>query len=191
MAYDVYADVNGDGYVTPSEQQISQIIQQQTQAAAELSKWQLENRDIINDIMYYIKGFEFDEKAKAWMKTGPEKLNRLGQNQIQSWLRTYSSKNTILSRFKEEKVNKTMRQTGLLIAYDLFTGYEKYDIISLSEMRVITWKILRFVEGAYARAINGGERELLKTTQRRVENVSNNTFAQPRGGFKGLTSLFG
>lgn len=101
-----------------------------------------------------------DEKDKLF--------NDSGVAQIMQVVHMYLNKNTILSNYDEDTINEKMYDFGIEFSNLIYLKYQQMGL-NTSEKRkrysMIVREIVDAVHSAYLRALNGGERESLRTAR--------------------------
>ncbi len=181
-------DLNQDGSI--SGQEIQAVLDEQRKLQAEIQKFVLDNTDVVQDIIMRMRGFEWNAESQKYDRLGEAKCNNEGISQVYKWLRPYSSKNLLLTKFKDTEINPFMEFTAARISRHIFEQVEKYDIKNLSDAEEIIWTTCDFIEFTMRRSIDAGERDAMKATNRRIEQITNSQQGG-RGFGKSLTGIFG
>ena len=138
-----------------------------------LVKWQLDIQEELERIEHLLKGHVpgYDNKGNEIWKDCPKEeqiFNNRGVREILKILTWYLNKNFILSNFGEEQINQRVHQFGDYLTNFIFVNYEDFgldDADKIKHFPMIVMNIVNTVEAAYNRALNGGERESLRTAR--------------------------
>lgn len=149
-----------------------------------LIKWQLSIKEELDRIEHLLRkhipkidkdGNEYYSKPKP----EDEIFNETGVNEVLIILSWYLNKNIILSNFSEDDIALRMHQFGSYLTDFIFNNYEKFGLDNKEKIKhypMIVMNIINTVEAAYNRALNGGERESLRTAR-------SVTQTEPLGGY--------
>ena len=118
-------------------------------------------------------------------------LNDYGVKLIMNTLEFYLNRNTLLSHYKDERINKILFDLGNKLRKIIYINYEKMGMDTIekqSRYPMIVLNILHSVESAYRRSLMGGERESLRsarvvTQTQPIGNGNNIMVNQKRRGF--------
>lgn len=157
---------------------------QQSKADAELTRWQLEDADVVNDVSMFFRGRQINERG-VWEQVTEPLMNDFGVNQIVLYLRQLTSKCFKLSNYTHNEIMDEMKILDNEIQEKLLENWQMYGIKKNTDATTIKETILRHVRATMNRAEGAGERKYLGVVLRRVEQVTN----QPTGRKTG--SLFG
>jgi hypothetical protein len=160
----------------------------QQQQKADLTRWQLDPRDILEEIEHKLKGeivMGVDAEGNdIYGKKGEPLMNDEGINAIITLISARISKVIILSNLTEEDISKIMIAFSNELISLFFMKYKEFQIDE-AYMSSITNYIEDIVYATLNRALKGGERDFLKTTERRIESYSD----KPEQ--KGMSNMFG
>lgn len=138
-----------------------------------LVKWQLDIKEELARIENLLRksiprvdenGNEYFEKAKDVDQI----FNDNGVNQILNLLAWYLNKNIILSNFDEKQIEMRMKQLGDELTDFVFNNYQEFGLNNKDKIKhypIVIINIVNTIEAAYYRALNGGERESLRTAR--------------------------
>jgi len=141
--------------------------------------WQLEVDNVLERIEHLLKGeiVGYDEDgSQIYVKpedTSLITLNSYGVQLVMNIISFYLNRNTILSHYKEERINKILFDLGNKLANLIYINYEKMGMDSIekrSRYPMLVINILNTVESTYNRALRGGERESLRTARVVTQN---------------------
>ena len=128
----------------PVEQQ-AEIAGDQVTITADMSdrnflKYTLESIDVIKDIYYYLKGYDYDPNEQEYQKLSNRQLvNDQGIEVFLSIIRSHLNKNIYLSKLpnrstavnRQEKSNiiyRIMRDIHLNVVFQIYTNWENFDM---------------------------------------------------------------
>ncbi len=143
-----------------------------------LVKWQLDIKEELVRIEHLLKKHvpKRDNKGNEFFAE-PDEENKLfndwGVNEILHILAWYLCKNIILSNFKEDDIRVRCEQFGNELTDFIFNNYEKMGLTDKDKIKhypMVVMNIINTVEAAYNRALNGGERESLRTARHVMQN---------------------
>ncbi len=155
-----------------------------------LIKWQLSIKEELTRIEHLLRKHvpKVDKNGDEYY-ADPEPENQLfneaGVNEILILLSWYLNKNIILSNFSEDQINVRMHQLGNYLTDFIFNNYEKMGLDNKEKIKhypMIVMNIVNTVEAAYYRALNGGERESLRTARTVTQTEPLGGFAQSQMG---------
>ena len=141
---------------------------------ANLVKWQIDIAEELERIEHLLKKHipKTDEKSGQMYWAEPAKedklFNEYGVQEILNILAWYLNKNIILSRFDAEEINIRMNQFSSELIDFIFTNYEKFGLDDKEKIKhfpMVVMNIVNTVEAAYHRALEGGERNSLRTAR--------------------------
>lgn len=144
-----------------------------------LIQWQLELDNILERAEHLLRGDElkFDDKGQLkWEKTEDMTkriFNDYGVQEILRVLSMYLNRNTILSNYDEKTINWKIYDLGIELT-DLV--YMKYEVMGLDTPEkiklymILVRQIVDATHSSYLRALNGGERESLRTARMVTQN---------------------
>lgn len=145
------------------------------QAKSDLIRWQLDAKDIIEQLEHDLKGEVWvgtdDEGKDIYEKKGKQMINQEGVSAIISLVSPRISKVIIMSNLEAEDVREEMLAFSRALTDLLYTQREKYEI-ERAYLSPIKYTVQIVVLAAMKRALRGGERDFLKTTERRIESYS-------------------
>lgn len=153
-----------------------------------LIKWQLDIKDELVRIEHLLRKHvpKTDEKGNIYYADcEPENqiFNETGVNEIMNLLAWYLNKNIILSNFSEKDIQLRCRQFHETLTDFIFNNYERFGLDDKSKIKhypMVVMNIVNTVEAAYNRALNGGERDSLRTARsvQQTEPIMNNPYMQ-------------
>lgn len=147
-----------------------------------LIQWQLELKEIVQEIKNLLEGSELGEDANGNVVMQKPKddnliiLNPYGVKLVMTVIQFYLNRNTILSYYKEERIKKILHDLGHKLKNVMYVNYEKMGMDTQekkSRYPMLVMNILHTIESAYNRALMGRELESLRTA--RTVNQSDNT----------------
>lgn len=111
-----------------------------------------------------------DDKGNETWKDCPENqiFNEVGINEILNLLAWYLNKNIILSNFSLEEINMRMKQLHKRLTNFVYENAIRFGMVTKDKIRhypMVVMNIVNTIEAAYMRALNGGERESLRTAR--------------------------
>lgn len=150
-----------------------------------LIKWQLELDSILERIEHILRGDkpEFVNGSLIYSKPtqDAEKIfNDFGVAEIMRILTMYINRNTILSNYDEDTILYKVYDFGVEVSDLIFLKYEAMGLDTLEKRKrypMIVRELVDVTHSAYLRALNGGERETLRTAR----TVNQNEGLQPMG----------
>lgn len=110
-------------------------------------------------------------------------MNEQGVSMIRTVLMPLTSRNLMMSNYKEEQIYVKLRNIVFTFINHLALHYDTYDIRK-EDLPVILRMFKDTIEPAHWRSLQQGERHFLNTIQKRVEAIS--TSAQPEKKSRGL-----
>jgi len=149
-----------------------------------LIKWQLDIKDELERIEHLLRKHipKIDSKGKEYyIESSSENqlFNENGVQEILNILAWYLNKNIILSNFDEEQINLRVKQFGMFLTDFIFINYERFGLDTPEKIKhfpMVIMNLINTVEAAYNRALNGGERNSLRTARTVTQS-------EPIGGF--------
>ncbi len=178
-------------YIQQLEQQLNQAPQEGNPLAnaassmfvgqqdSNLIEWQLELDNILERMDHLLRGhvLKFDDAGNLTWKEPKDKsfqvFNEYGVQEILRILSMYLNRNTILSNYDEETIRWKVYDIGLEISDLIFTKYEEMGLDTDDKIKlypIIVRQLVDTIHSAYLRALNGGERESLRTARMVTQN---------------------
>lgn len=156
--------------------QASSILQGQDNS--NLIEFQLEMDTLLEKIEHMLRGhiLRFDSKGSRWevpKNSDYEIFNEFGVQEILRTLSMYLNKNTLLSNYDEETINWKVYDLGIELGDLIFMKYEEMGLDTDEKRKLylmVVRQIVDSVHSAYLRALNGGERESLRTARTVTQN---------------------
>lgn len=138
-----------------------------------LIKYQLDNYEELQRIEHLLRKHVpyTDEQGNVLYRKPSEEeqlFNERGVNEILNLLAWYLNKNIILSNFKEEEIQLRCYQFAEYLADFIYNNYELFGLNTKDKIKhypLIVMNIVNTVEASYNRALNGGERDSLRTAR--------------------------
>lgn len=139
---------------------------------SDLLRWIIETADIIEEIELVLsnKMVKYDAEKKQYVEVslGKPHMNKDGIREIQSVLRSLTTKNTITSDLTEERIYVIIRDLLEKIVILLKDNYKKFEI-SPDKLPLIVANLGNLVEITLSRAKDGFTVDLLRNIERRTE----------------------
>jgi len=175
-----------DNITQEAQTKLMQLMQQQ-RINENMIIWQLDPKEIIEEIEHYLRGerLGLDPKTKkrAWEKWGDAMLPEEGIKAVVTELRARLNKVVVLSNLDDASVKRMAMDCRLGIARLLFMKCKDWKI-DYSYLSLIVHFIDDQVYSLLMRARNDGEREKIYTTQQYVkQEIVDNRDQQKTGGF--------
>ena len=138
-----------------------------------LVKWQLDIKEELARIEHLLRKHvpKVDEKGNMYYdnpEAGDELFNETGVNEIMNILAWYLNKNIILSNFSEKQINQRCLQFQIYLTNFIYDNYQRFGLDTKEKIKhypMVVMNITNTIEAAYNRALNGGERESLRTAR--------------------------
>lgn len=155
-----------------------------------LVKWQLDIKDELVRIEHLLRKHipQIDKDGNVYYQKPKHEdtlFNETGVNEILNLLAWYLNKNIILSNFDEKTINKRCSQFAQFLKDFIYNNYQRFGLDSKEKIKhypIVVMNIVNTVEAAYNRALNGGERNSLRSarmvTQTEPLNQYNNQMPQ-------------
>ena len=158
-----------------------------SQARPDIIKWQLDPSDILKELEYKLRGIIWDEELGKFIQARKPLANNEGINILMTIIESRINKILILSNLDEFDVKAIVIDCISNVIDLLFMRYEELGIKKehLSNVRGI---IDDTIYVTLRRALNQGEREFLKTTEKRIESYVDRSAPQQQK--KSLFNLF-
>ena len=134
-------------------------------------KWQFNPDELLERFYYDLLGMVFDERRNKWVVKYAAKINEEGARSVITILRPHVSKVVTLSQFKEEEVNRIVREAYLSLLQDLFVNMERYDL-TVNNANIVLSAADHLILASLNGALRGGNRNLLSRGVRHVESYS-------------------
>ena len=148
--------------------------------SSNLIQWQLDLNEELERIDHLLKGDVIrsdDSGNERWVPAENNEHKPFNEHGVQLLLNTisfYLNRNTILSNYDEDMINWKIRDLGEDISDLIFMKYKEMGM-DTSEKRklfpLIVRELIDSIHSAYLRALNGGERDSLRTA-RHVSQVA-------------------
>lgn len=144
-----------------------------TESSDNLVKWQLDIKEELERIEHLLRKHipRTDAKGNIYYVEAEKEnqlFNEVGVNEILNLLAWYLNKNIILSNFREDDIKERCRQFSDYLTDFIFNNYQKFGLDNDEKIKhypMIVMNLVNTVEAAYYRALNGGERESLRTAR--------------------------
>ena len=157
-----------------------------------LVKWQLDIKEELARIEHLLRKHvpKVDKKTGEMYYAEPEDgeqlFNETGVNEILNILSWYLNKNIILSNFSESEIKQRCKQFSDYLTNFIFNNYQRFGLNTKEKIKhfpMIVMNLVNTVEAAYNRALNGGERESLRTARQvtQQEPIYNQQLPQMQG----------
>jgi len=136
--------------------------------------WQLELDNILERIEHLLKGetVHIDRDGNITYKTAKDDdlrvLNEYGVALIMNKMSFYLNRNTILSNYDETRIYEILCDIGEELADLMFINYEKMGLNTVEKKaryEPLVMTMLHIIESAYNRALQGAERESLRSAR--------------------------
>tara|TARA_R100001530_G_scaffold135776_1_gene113888 strand:+ start:4090 stop:4728 length:639 start_codon:yes stop_codon:yes gene_type:complete len=148
-----------------------------------LVKWQLDIKEELVRIEHLLRKHvpKTDSEGNVYYAESSKEdqlFNEKGINEILNLLAWYLNKNIILSNYGEDQIKLRMDQFTRYLTDFIFMNYQRFGLDTLDKMKhypMIVMNVVNTIEAAYFRALNGGERDSLRTarTVNQTEPLSN------------------
>ena len=139
-----------------------------------LIEWQLELDNILERVDHLLRGhiLSFDKEGNLTWKepedTTHRVFNEYGVQEVLRILSMYLNRNTILSNYDETTINWKIEDFGMELTDLIFMKYEEMGLDNKEKIKlysILVRELVDTVHSAYLRALNGGERESLRTAR--------------------------
>lgn len=154
-----------------------------------LVKWQLDIKEELVRIEHLLRKHVPVEKDGEIIYQEPKEedklFNETGINEIMNILAWYLNKNIILSNFTETEVKLRCRQFLDFLADFIYINYDRFGLNTKEKIKhypMVVMNIVNTIEAAYNRALNGGERDSLRTARTVSQSEPINHYPYPQGG---------
>lgn len=153
-----------------------------------LIQWQLDLEEELERIYHLLNGhqLERDKSGNEYYveptDSNMKPFNKFGVQLIMNLISFYLNRNTILSNYDNDMINWKMKDLGDEIIDLIFMKYDEMGMDTKNKRKLypmITREIIDTVHSAYLRALNGGERDSLRTAR----TVSQTEPLTPQGNF--------
>lgn len=167
-----------------------------------LIKWQLDIKEELVRIEHLLRKHvpKMDEHGNTYYEDPtPENqiLNEVGINEIMNLLAWYLNKNIILSNFSEEDIMLRCEQFHTHLTDFIFNNYQRFGLNDKEKIKhypIMVMNVTNTIEAAYNRALNGGERDSLRTARQVMQTEPimnpNNPYPQMYNQKQKKTSIF-
>jgi len=138
-----------------------------------LVKWQLDIKEELARIEHLLRKHvpKVDREGNMYYAEPEESeqiFNETGVNEILNILSWYLNKNIILSNFEEKEIKQRCKQFSEYLTNFIFNNYQRFGLDTKEKIKhypMIVMNLVNTIEAAYNRALNGGERESLRTAR--------------------------
>ena len=143
--------------------------------------WQLELDNILERIEHLLKGEIIkDDGAGNIDYVAPKDksliiLNDYGVQLIMNIISFYLNRNTILSRYGDDRIKEILFDLGNELSVVIYINYEQMGMTSMekkSRYEILVLNILHTIESSYNRALAGGERDSLRSARVVTQNLT-------------------
>jgi len=132
----------------------------------ELIKWQLSGKDLLEEIRNLMMGNSWNPTTEKWEPDADPLMNQEGINAIIKIVQDYVNKNTILSTLEEPFILYIVREINFDVNELLVASYEDFGI-KKQYLSVVSNSICNMIYFAMQRALKGGEKTFLTSTEQR------------------------
>lgn len=137
----------------------------------ELTKWQLDSFQLLDNLRHDLRGDIWDFEKAKWEEDKEDfTVNEYGVKRIISMLRPKIDKIVVLSNFSEEEVYSVVKEFNFVLIRYMLQNFEAFGI-KKSDLSMVVNKIMDVIFSAYMRAKGEGERKFLRTTEKRIEHI--------------------
>lgn len=159
------------------------LVNSNSQYEENLIRWQLDLKEDLDNIKHLLKGenLEINDNGELeWKKPVNEKFipfNEFGVQLIMNVLSFYLNRNTLLSYYDEETIQKKVYDFGNEIVDLIHNRYEEMGMDTDEKRKMyplIVRELVDTVHSAYLRALRGGERRSLRTARSVMQTESLN-----------------
>jgi len=169
-----------------------------SQEHGNLVEYQLDLKEEMERIDHLLRGHVIkrdDEGNENWVEPADTKFkpfNDYGVQLIMNVIQFYMNRNTILSNYDLVTINIKMKDLGDELADLIYMKYEEMGMDTHEKKKlfsIIVRQLVDTIHSAYLRALNGGERESLRTARHVSQSINPmgapmNQAQQKGGGFK-------
>jgi hypothetical protein len=134
-------------------------------ADGDLIRWQLDQGDILEDLKKDLKGVVWNDRKKEYEQVAPALMNDMGVNSVIIYAKSFINKNNILSNYNEDEVLQLCTEIEHNMISWLFVRMEEFNL-NKNNFQVVRNMIGNAIFASYKRALNQGERDFLKNTER-------------------------
>ena len=154
-----------------------------------VSKWTLENDDVIERLIHYLRREFKDPKTKEWVSLGEPLCNEKLIAEVITIYDAHANKNIILSDLSEDKINELTWNVVVELCGAIYVnGLDYYGLKKETDKDVIVEFVYANVYCALRRAWEGRERRSRQTWMRVEEIQKTDTHSSQQG--KGIMSMF-
>ncbi len=143
-----------------------------------LIEYQLDMDNILERIEHLLKGEKLVvKKGVASYEAAAEDervFNEYGVQFLMNIMSFYLNRNTVLSNYSEERIYQILFDLGNELTDQIFLSYKKMGMNTREKKKrysIIVLELIHTVESAYNRALQGGERESLRTARMVTQNA--------------------
>ncbi len=142
-----------------------------------LIEYQLDMDNILERIEHLLKGEKLvikDGNAVYESLEEDQIFNEHGVQFLMNIMSFYLNRNTVLSNYSSERIDEILFDLGNELVDQIFLNYEKMGMDTKDKRKrysIIVLQLIHTVESAYNRALNGGERESLRTARMVTQNA--------------------
>lgn len=152
-----------------------------------LIRWQLDLKEDLDRIYHLLRGHRVQEDADGnitYVEPSDDNLkpfNEFGVQLLMNIMAFYLNRNTLLSNYDEETINWKIMDVGNKIIDIIHNRYEEMGMNTKEKQKMypmIVQELVDTIHSAYLRALNGGERDSLRTA-RHVAQTDNPVLRTP------------
>lgn len=145
-----------------------------------LIRWQLDIHEELQRIEHLLRKHipKTDKDGNTYFVEPPKEdqiFNETGINEILNLLAWYLNKNILLSNFREEEIKIRCLQFHRTLTDFIFNNYQHFGLDNREKIKhypIVVMNITNTIEASYNRALNGGERNSLRTARSVIQNDS-------------------
>ncbi len=138
----------------------------------DLSRYQLDARDVLDTIHRYLSGWYYDPRKEKWIRNEDyAMLNEKGVNAILKVVAAVLHKVIFLSNLSREKIEKFSEEIHRQVAKLVFENYEEYEVREPRYIAIIPLIVGLNVFAALKRAENGMTADAIKEVSHTIERI--------------------
>lgn len=146
-----------------------------------LIQYQLDLKEELERVDHLLRGHVIKRDADGnenWVEPEDDRLkpfNDYGVQLIMNVIQFYMNRNTLLSNYSEDMINMKMKDLGDELNDLIYMKYEEMGMDTHEKKKlygIIIRQLIDTIHSAYLRALNGGERESLRTARHVSQSVN-------------------
>ena len=137
---------------------------------AELLRWLMDFAKELDSIEHFLRGERWEPAIQKYVERGRRRMNEEGIQDLMLRLTAFDHKGIIMGKYDQTQINRILWNLADDVGNWIRLSWHKYNI-DRADFDNICDTVIRNIQAAYSRALDGGERKMLSMVNKRLENV--------------------